>query len=94
MNEFLSEETAHKNEQPPAGNRKMPTDHCSSILLISYFLYTNEVVYFFHHAEDLRSTFNFYRSEHLAQTKRYEGALLALRTIDAALNLSNLNLSH
>lgn len=61
---------------------------------LAQFFNLYQVVNFFNHATDLRSSFYFYRSQHLAQTESNQSALLALWSVDTALYLSDFNLSH
>ncbi len=61
---------------------------------LRHLLYLNEMVNFLHHTEDLWCCFYFYSSQHLTQTESEERTLLALRAVNTALYLGNLDLSH
>lgn len=61
---------------------------------LAQFFNLYQVVNFFNHTTDLRRSFYFYRSQHLAQTESNQRALLALGPVDTALYLGDFNLSH
>jgi hypothetical protein len=64
---------------------------CEKLL---YFLYFHQVFHRADHTQDLRSRFHLFGGIHLFQAQCQQRQLLTLRSVDAALNLRDLDLCH